>query len=165
MKVEPINLSRLTLGDTVYEGNFEIEKPTKAELRLLAGAEAAGDVRLHASKDERRQLDAHVESDADSLKAQAKAMRDGSWQRSNAETHLHQAQRMLDSPARYGLDTDAQKLASVEVRRDTAAYILKAMDEGASYDDAADAFNAAQAGVEDGFNRFDDRTYPTGKDG
>lgn len=74
---------------TDYPGGVhEIAKPTAKLLKLAAAAEAAGVVRVTASKDERTKMRTHVESQSDSEAAYAKAQESGAWQEANVAQHL-----------------------------------------------------------------------------
>lgn len=96
MEVQPNGISQWAFEDTVVTGRMTIDKPSAKLLAAVAAGEAHGDLKVRASQDERSRMSKAVESDADSLKAQAKAMEDGSWQRGNAEAQLVHAQRMLE---------------------------------------------------------------------
>lgn len=77
--------SQWAADEQVFGGGVhEIARPTKKLLRLVAAAEAAGAIRvLAASKEHRAALKGHVESQAESEKAYAKAQADGRWQEGN----------------------------------------------------------------------------------
>ena len=72
--------------DEVFGGGVhEIAKPTSAFLALLAGAEAAGAVRiLEASTAHRAKIDRHVQSQEDAEAEYEKAQADGRWRVSGA---------------------------------------------------------------------------------
>lgn len=84
MKFEVI-YSQWAAEDQVFTGGVhEVEKPTEKLLRLAAGAEAAGSIRiLSASAEHRSKLRKHVQSQADGEKAYSAAQADGSWQEGN----------------------------------------------------------------------------------
>lgn len=72
-------------------GRHEIDKPSAKLLKAVAAAEAAGVIVVHASKDERAKMAAHVESQTDSEKAYASAQKDGSWQAGNLQAFVGDA--------------------------------------------------------------------------
>src|SRR5262245_61392802 len=80
MKIEVLTTQWSTDDETLIGGEHEIAKPSKRQLAAIAAAEATGSVRVvEASDDERRKLDASVQSDEDAQKAYDKAQASGSW--------------------------------------------------------------------------------------
>lgn len=107
MKIEVV-YSRWTAdgGIDLAGGKHEIEKPSATVLRMIAGAEAGGAVRvLSATKDERKALDRHVQSQEDGEAALAAAMGEpdeggqasGPWQHGNHVDFIAQRRALLDS--------------------------------------------------------------------
>jgi hypothetical protein len=76
-------------GEEYAGGVHEIAKPTAKFLRLAAAAEAVGAIRVKASAEERARMRSHVESQADSEKARAKAQESGAWYEANMRQFLH----------------------------------------------------------------------------
>jgi hypothetical protein len=77
-------------------GVHEIEKPSGKLLKALAAAEAAGSVKITASRDERARMG--VETDAESLKRLEAAQKDGSWQAGNHLAYVADAKARLKDP-------------------------------------------------------------------
>lgn len=132
MRIEVLT-TRWGADDAVYDGgSHEIEKPTAKFLRLVAGAEAAGVVKVTASQEERAKLRGHVESQADSEKAQEKAFRSGAWHEGNLADYI-------DSKSRLAQDDSlpAEFRASLAAGIEQAERLQQLIAGGASYDAAA----------------------------
>lgn len=95
MEVQPNGISQWAFDDTVVDGRVTIDKPSAKLLAAVAAGEAAGDLKVRASQDERARMGKAIESDAESLKAQQAAMADGSWHVGAHEAFLVQAQHFL----------------------------------------------------------------------
>jgi hypothetical protein len=89
-----------------------------------AAAEAAGVLKVKASSEERGKMEKAVESDADSLKAQEKAMQDGSWHLGNHEAFLTQADHFLAQA-----DLTEQERATLEAGAQISEAYLTARSE------------------------------------
>ncbi len=87
MKIEVLYSQWGADGQTFAGGIHEIEKPSRTLLKHVAVAEAAGVVKVTASKDERSKMGDHVEPDSVSLKIQEKAQAEGDWQVGNLMQH------------------------------------------------------------------------------
>lgn len=85
-------------GGVYPGGRHTIDRPSRKLLAAVAAAEASGDLTVKASKDERAKLAKLVEADSDSLKAQEKAVADGSWHRGNHEAFIAQSRHLLADP-------------------------------------------------------------------
>lgn len=83
MQIEVLVTQWSAEGKTFGGGVHEIEKPAKKLLGLAAAAEAAGSIRVTASKDERAAMSAAVEAQGESEKKYAEAQRDGRWHEGN----------------------------------------------------------------------------------
>jgi hypothetical protein len=84
VKLEVIPTQWAADGQVFGGGVHEDVKLTRKLAPLVAGAEAAGVVNvLHATRDERALLKGHVETQAESEKAYARAQADGSWHEGN----------------------------------------------------------------------------------
>lgn len=87
MKIEVLH-SQWGADDQVFPGGVtEIDKPSKQLLKHAAAAEAAGAIKVTASKEERAKMGDHVEPDSVSLKVQEKAQDTGAWQIGNLMQH------------------------------------------------------------------------------
>lgn len=95
MELQPNEISQWAHEDTVVTGRVTIDKPSAKLLKAVAAAEAAGDLKVKASQDERARMGRAVESDAESLKAQEKAQADGSWQVGSHLAFVTQARQLL----------------------------------------------------------------------
>lgn len=92
------------LDEALQGGEHEIEKPSAKLLRSIAGAEAAGVVRVvKATREERIALNRHVQSQEDGEKAYAKAQGEpdesgqmtGPWQHGNHVDFIAQRRAVL----------------------------------------------------------------------
>lgn len=124
MELQPNEISQWAHEDTVVTGRVTIDKPSAKLLKAVAAAEAAGVLKVKASKDERARMAGAVESDADSLKAQQKAMADGSWHRGNHEAFLVYARDVLSRD-----DLPDDRRASLEAGRNVSKAYLDTVDE------------------------------------
>src|SRR3954447_9246527 len=93
MRFEVLHVQWGADDETFGGGVHDVKKPTAAFLRLLAGAEAAGAVKILDAAGHRQKLNQHVETQAQSEKAYAAAQRSGAWHEGN------QAQFDLDVEA------------------------------------------------------------------
>lgn len=118
----------------------ELASPSAKLLRSIAGAEAAGVVRVvEATKDERAKLDRAVQSQKDGERAQAKAMGDphpdllddgrenplagvmsGPWQHGNHADFVAQRRALLKAAATPGSDVVLTKAERAAIERDVA---------------------------------------------
>lgn len=91
MEIEPNGIAQWAWSDgdreVVVDRRMTVDKPTAAFLKAVGHAEAIGEVKVKASKDERAKM-AAPESDADSLKKLHAAALDGSWHVGNHEAFL-----------------------------------------------------------------------------
>jgi hypothetical protein len=97
--------SVVALGDHVLRGGENVLEVTAENAPLVAGAEAAGTIRvLEATDAERALLDGHVESQEDGEAAYDAAVADGRWAEGQA---VELAAEEADLAAHEALEADA----------------------------------------------------------
>jgi hypothetical protein len=127
--------------DQVYVGGtHDIDKPTTGFLKLAAAAEHVGAIKITASKDERAKMSSHIETQAESEKALAKAQEAGTWHEGNLDQFIRDAKARLDG------ELDDQTRAYLEAGLKNAKQMQALMAAGVSYDEAAHAIVHGEAG-------------------
>lgn len=112
-------------------GVHEVSVKNQAMLRALAGAEAAGAIKVKADKDTRARMSSHVESDSESFAKQQAAMESGAWHHGNVQTRIAD----LDARAASG-DLSEGDVAAARAQADVLRRVAKLMGDGQSYEDA-----------------------------
>jgi hypothetical protein len=129
MRFEVLNVQWTADDETFGGGVHDVKKPTATFLRLLAGAEAAGAVKVLDAAGNRAKLNQHVETQAQSEKAYAKAQESGAWHHGNVQ------QFVVDTETRIAA-TPKEAAAPLHAQLDRAKTILGHLEKGASYDEA-----------------------------
>ena len=128
MKLEVLT-AHWAADDNVFEGGVhEDVKLTRKLAPLVAGAEAAGVIVVTASREERKLLGGHVESQADGEKAYERAQKTGRWHHGNLSQFVAGAQDRLayDDTLEAGADdklTDDER-ATLEAQLEQARVAL-----------------------------------------
>jgi hypothetical protein len=145
MKIEVLYNVWVHDDDVFVGGLHEIEKPSKKLLAAIAAAEDAGVLKIEASKDERKAMAKHVQSQEAGEAANAKVNQSDEWKSGNLQQFLvgarEQVRKHDDEEDEYLLaDGMREWLVSGIVE---AEDVLEKMQDGASYEDAVVAVKAA----------------------
>jgi hypothetical protein len=123
-------------------GVHEVSVKNQAMLRALAGAEAAGAIKVKADKDTRARMSNHVESDSESFAKQQAAMESGAWHVGNIDQVISDHENRIAvatyhvDEGRRGRNISEEAERALRANLEVLKRVRDVMRQGNSYEEA-----------------------------